>query len=363
MVRTVRVLALDVDGVLTDGTAVLGDAGREQKRYSFQDLDAVTKAFQLGLEVALVTGEENPIVEEVAHRFGVGHVIQGAKDKIEALRTLAHRFGVPLSEFCYVGDGDRDAPAFAYVGLGLAPANATAAAKAAAHRVLVRSGGAGAVAEAVDLLTQLQSAGSRQATLEEVVGRIVRDSVEAHRALLQDHLPVLVSIAQILVSAIRTGHKILLFGNGGSAADAQHVAGELVGRFLRESQPWPAMALTTDSSILTAIGNDWDFDDVFARQTRALARPGDVVVGISTSGHSPNVLRGLQAGRGQGAVTIGFTGIQGHAMLPYTDECFCAPASSTPRIQELHLLAWHAICEIVESELMTPEGACVAVER
>jgi len=189
--------------------------------------------------------------------------------------------------------------------------------------------------------------------LEEEMRRIVKDSLATHQRLLDESLPVLVQVAQTFVRAIRTGHKILLFGNGGSAADAQHVAGELTGRFLHDREPWPAIALTTNTSVLTAIGNDWVFADVFARQVRALARPGDVVVGISTSGRSPNVLRGLQAARGQGATTVGFTGADGGAMREHTDVCFCAPAQSTPRIQELHLLAWHAICEIVETELTT----------
>jgi D-sedoheptulose 7-phosphate isomerase len=198
----------------------------------------------------------------------------------------------------------------------------------------------------------LQIDGEQSATLEKEMQRIVSESLTAHQRLLGESLLVLVQVAQTFVHAIRTGHKILLFGNGGSAADAQHVAGELVGRFFRESEPWPAIALTTDTSILTAVGNDFEFADIFARQVRALARPGDVVVGISTSGHSPNVLRGLHAGRDRGGVMVGFTGANGSAMREYTDVCFCAPAQSTPRIQELHVLAWHAICEMVEAELM-----------
>ena len=130
------------------------------------------------------------------------------------------------------------------------------------------------------------------------------------------------------------------------------MAGELVGRFLKESEPWPAIALTTDSSILTAVGNDWEFEDIFARQVRALAKPGDLVAGISTSGRSPNVIRGLQAGRAKGATTIAFTGANGVAMAEHANICFRAPADSTPRIQELHLLAWHTICEMVERELL-----------
>ncbi len=357
MVKGIRVLALDIDGVLTDGIALLKSSGREEKRISFHDLDAVTQARRSGLTVVLVTAESNTMVDRIAKRFGVEHVVRDAKDKLLALTALSDQIGISLDKFCYIGDSDRDAPALSQVGLGLAPANATSAAKAAAHRVLSHPGGAGAVAEAVALLRRLQTDGERAGALEEDMRRIVEDSLASHRRLLDESLPVLVQVAQTFVRAIRTGHKILIFGNGGSAADAQHVAGELVGRFLQESEPWPILALTTDTSVLTAVGNDWGFAEVFARQVRALARPGDVVVGISTSGRSPNVLRGLQAGRELGATTIGFTGADGGEMKEHVSVCFHAPAETTPRIQELHLLAWHAICEIVEAELTSGLGS------
>jgi D-sedoheptulose 7-phosphate isomerase len=182
--------------------------------------------------------------------------------------------------------------------------------------------------------------------------RIIGDSIAAHQRLLDESLPVLAQVAETLFTAIRTGNKLLFFGNGGSAADAQHVAGEFVGRFLRESPPYAAIALTTDTSVLTCIGNDWEFDAVFERQVRALARPGDVVVGISTSGTSSNVIRGLRAGRAMGATTIGFTGANDGLLSEVCDIVFCAPAAVTPRIQELHLMAWHTICEVVEVRLL-----------
>ena len=352
MVSDLRVLALDIDGVLTDGTAALSDRGDEQKRFSFHDLDAVTQAMRSGLQVVLVTAEENPAVENIARRFGVEQVVQGAKDKVLALNALSDRLGIPLSAFCYVGDGDRDAPALLQVGLGLAPANATPAARAAAHRLLSRSGGAGAAAEAVELILSLQTDREHAATLEKEMSQIVTDSIAAHKRLSEESLPILVQVAQIFIRAIRTGHKILLFGNGGSAAEAQHVAGEIIGRFAQESSPWPALALTTDTSVITAIANDWEYAEVFARQVRGLARSGDVVVGISTSGHSQNVLRGLDAGRQCGATTISFSGANGGGMADHSDICFLAPATATPRIQELSLLAWHSVCELVERELV-----------
>lgn len=352
MVTKIRVLALDIDGVITDGTASLSDNGDEDKRFSFQDLDAVTQAQRAGLPVAFVTAEDTPTVDRIMRRFKCDLVRRGAKDKLLALEALSRELNVHLDEFCYVGDGDRDAPALRRVGLGLAPLNATYLAKASAHRVLSKPGGNGAVAEALRLLRQLHSSEENADVMEKSMYAIVKNSIEAHQRLLEHALPVLVRVMQAFVRTIRSGNKILLFGNGGSAADAQHVAGELVGRFLQESEPWPVIALTTDSSILTAVGNDWDFSEVFSRQVRALARPGDVVVGISTSGRSANVIRGLQAGRAKGALTVGFTGSGGNQMREHTDICFQAPADSTPRIQELHLLAWHTICEMVERDLL-----------
>jgi len=351
VVRRIRLLALDIDGVVTDGTASVVREGGD-KRISFQDLDAVTILRRQGVEVALVTGEDDESVGRIAERFGVSTVVRGAKDKARALVDLAARLSVDLDEVCYVGDSDRDAPSLQLVALGLAPANATPVAKAAAHRVLAAPGGGGAVAEAVRLVVELSALAEGSVHRLQLLERIVGDSREAHGRITAEHLAVLDRIAHELARAIACGRKVLIFGNGGSAADAQHVAGELVGRFARESDPWPAIALTTDTSILTCVGNDWSFAEVFRRQVRALARTGDVVVGISTSGHSENVLLGIAAARQIGAVTIGFSGAVPGPLGEAVDVCFCAPARTTPRIQELHLLAWHAICEVVEAELM-----------
>ena len=345
----IQLLALDIDGVLTDGRVTLAADGTETKRLNFHDLDHLTLARREGLPVVLITGETGPLVTAIARRFGVEGVMMGAKDKLAAVRQVAAEHQVELNRVCYVGDSDRDAPALAAVGLGLAPANATPVAQSAAHRVLTRAGGDGAAAEAVRLVRQMNMPTSRY---EAEMRRIAEDSIRAHERYLAESLPLVAQVAGVFVRALRGGSKIMFFGNGGSAADAQHVAGDLVGRFLKESEPWPALALTVDSSILTCVGNDWSFEDVFGRQVRALARPGDVVVGISTSGKSPNVLRGLRDGRARGCVTIGFTGAQGTAMQAECDLCFLAPSDLTPRIQELHLLAWHSICEVVEATLL-----------
>jgi len=159
-------------------------------------------------------------------------------------------------------------------------------------------------------------------------------------------------IAEAITAAFRGGHKLLIAGNGGSAADAQHIAGEFLSRLNFDRNPLPAIALTTDSSVLTAIGNDYGFDRTFERQVRGLGRPGDVFIAISTSGRSPNVIAALNAAREGGLTTIGFTGSDTDGfMQPLCDHCLAAPAEETPLVQQIHIVAAHAICGLVESTL------------
>ncbi|MBI4582007.1 MAG: SIS domain-containing protein [Planctomycetes bacterium] len=154
--------------------------------------------------------------------------------------------------------------------------------------------------------------------------------------------------AELLVACLRDGGAVHICGNGGSAADAQHIAAELAGRFLRDRRALACSALTTNTSALTAIGNDYSYDAVFARQVEAVVRPGDVVWIISTSGGSPSVLAAAKAARARQAKVLGFTGGEGGAMPPLCDVCFIAPAETTYAIQQLHQIAYHAICDIVE---------------
>lgn len=163
---------------------------------------------------------------------------------------------------------------------------------------------------------------------------------------------VIGQITDAMIRCFRQGNKLLICGNGGSAADAQHVAGEFINRFRFEHAALPAIALTTDTSVLTCIGNDTDFENIFSRQVEALAKPGDILVGISTSGGSPNILKALEAARMLGVVTIAFTGENGAAkMSPLSDLCFVVPSADTPRIQESHIFVWHVICAIVEQNM------------
>ncbi|MCX6006831.1 MAG: D-sedoheptulose 7-phosphate isomerase [Chloroflexi bacterium] len=185
---------------------------------------------------------------------------------------------------------------------------------------------------------------------------MIEAELHIHAQVLEDTIKQTASLIGDIVECIcrcfQQGNKLMLCGNGGSAADAQHVAAELVNRFCLERSALPAIALTTDSSILTCIGNDSAFEHIFARQVEALARPGDVLVGISTSGRSANVLRALEAARARQVITVGFTGANGkESMEPNCDYCLVVPSIDTARIQECHEFVLHVICGLVERTL------------
>lgn len=179
----------------------------------------------------------------------------------------------------------------------------------------------------------------------------LQDSIDTKKALLSTNLDVIREIADVLVRAFKNNHRLYLIGNGGSAADAQHIAGELIGRFKMNRRPLPAVALTTDTSVMTALANDFGYDTCFARQVEALADPGDVVLAFSTSGNSKGILSAVQIARARGAIAIGFTGKDGGILKDAVDICLKIPSNNTPRIQECHITVGHILCSIVEKEL------------
>ncbi|KAF0159281.1 MAG: D-sedoheptulose 7-phosphate isomerase [Syntrophaceae bacterium] len=187
--------------------------------------------------------------------------------------------------------------------------------------------------------------------MKDHVVKLFKESCRVKEAFINDNLSKLVNVIEILTAALKAGNKIMIFGNGGSAADAQHIAAEFVNRFIIERPPLPAIALTTDTSVITSIGNDYDFSEIFSKQIRALGQEGDVAWGISTSGNSPNVLKGLELAKKMGLVTLAFTGKDGGAIAQIADLSLNVSSSSTARIQETHITAGHAICELVDIKL------------
>jgi D-sedoheptulose 7-phosphate isomerase len=199
---------------------------------------------------------------------------------------------------------------------------------------------------------------SNEDAIERLVATRIQENLAMTQALLGDGklLETVAEVGRRMARALAARQRVFFFGNGGSAADAQHLAAELVGRFGRERRALPAIALTTDTSAITAVANDSSFEKIFARQIEALAEPGDVAVGISTSGKSANVLAAIRAAKERGVVTVGMTGGSGRELAAAADYCIRIPTDNTARVQEKHILIGHILCEIVESELF-PEGA------
>ena len=188
---------------------------------------------------------------------------------------------------------------------------------------------------------------------DNLIVKRLKESVDVKNQIAEDPelLGVITKIAKLIIEAYRNGKKVILFGNGGSATDAQHITAELVGKYYVDRDPLPAVALTTNTSSLTAIGNGYSLDIVFTRQLKALGQKGDVVIGISTSGNSENVIQAFKVAREMGLITVGFTGKSGGKLRSVADHCLCIPSDDTPRIQEGHITIGHIICEIVEREL------------
>jgi D-sedoheptulose 7-phosphate isomerase len=187
--------------------------------------------------------------------------------------------------------------------------------------------------------------------MKEQVIKAFEESAEVKRRFVREHADRIVEVARLIARAFKEGHKVLLFGNGGSSTDASHIAAEFVGRYHRDRAPLPAIALGTDVATLTCIANDYTYDEIFARQVRAHGQKGDIVIAISTSGNSSNVLKGAEAARAIGLITVGWTGGKGGKLASLVDHCFIVPSTVTARIQESHITLGHVLCELIEEDV------------
>ena len=187
--------------------------------------------------------------------------------------------------------------------------------------------------------------------MEDHIVKIFRESSQLKENFVNENLSKVVRVVDAITGALKAGNKILIFGNGGSAADAQHIAAEFVNRFIIERPPLPAIALSTDTSVITSIGNDYDFSEIFSKQIRAIGQSGDVAWGISTSGKSPNVIKALEVAKKMGLITIALTGRDGGDIARMVDHSLDVSSNSTPRIQEVHITVSHVICEMVDYKL------------
>lgn len=347
----VELVIFDIDGVLTDGSILVDSQGREQKRINIKDIDAIFELKRRGYRLAAVTGEDTEIVSYFRDRFPWDHFYSGCKKKLETVLLLTSELGLSMSQIAYVGDGKYDLEILSHVGLSVCPADAIREAQIQANVVLRRAGGEGCVWELLSVLEAYRKPDSDP-------GRYFLTCMADHQLIFKKMAAdkaftgKVVLVGQALAERLRKGGQLFLCGNGGSAADAQHIAAEFVGRFYKERPALRAEALTTNTSILTAIGNDYGYERIFVRQLEAKADPGDVLMGISTSGSSNNVLEALRWGKKTGLLTVMLTGEHYPAEADeLCDYVMNVPSRITPRIQEAHIFLGHLWAEFVENGL------------
>ena len=347
----IKLIATDVDGVLTNGKAYILN-NTEVKTICYQDLDVIANMRKDDIILAVITGEKNGFTEFVKEKIKPDFFYDACKNKVEVIQGIVDKLRISPDEVCYLGDGKYDISVFDYVGVGVCPKDAIAEVQRRASYILTRCGGEGCLKETYDYIKDcINSEGSITKT------EIETNILEHKRVLdliLQDNA-IKEKIENCVAEIVKTfqhGGQLLLCGNGGSAADAQHLATELVSRFYRERNALNAEALTINTSTLTAIGNDYSFDRVFARQVEAKGKSGDVLIGISTSGESKNVIEAIKSAKQINMKTIAFTGDRNSTMRNMADISIAVPAEDTPRVQEMHILIGHIICELVEKEFV-----------
>lgn len=345
----ISAIVFDVDGVLTDGSICVDQSGNEFKTYQITEIDALHAIKRMGYRIAAITGESTPIVDVFRSRVPWDQFISGCKDKKSAIKKLEVEFRISREEICYIGDGKYDIPAIQYAGVGICPQNAIPEVKQISDIILKESGGRHCVTEVYGLLKIRHNTDS---CFSEYLERGLNNHLQTFEAMRKNGslMEEMDQAATIVLRAIQNGRALYLCGNGGSAADSQHIATEFVSRFYQERPAFNAEALTVNTSSLTAIGNDYSFDHVFVRQLEAKGRPGDVFLGISTSGTSKNVVKAMEYAAQNGIHTILLTGSRRCEFDKNIYECVVRiPSEDTPRIQEGHIFVGHMIAEYVEA--------------
>ena len=343
----IELIVFDIDGVITDGSIIIDSNGNEQKKINLKDVDAIFELHRRGYKLAALTGEDTEIVNYFEKRFPWQYFYRGSHTKKETMQLIEKNTGIRRENICYVGDGKYDVEPLMYAGLGLCPANSIDRAKNAADIILQNDGGSGCVWEIISLLEKYNN--------ENCSHNFFFHRLEEHTNIFkrlasdQELTDTVMEIGDRIIEIFNNNGGLYLCGNGGSAADAQHIATEFVSRFYRERPGLNAEALSVNTSTLTAIGNDYSFERVFARQLQAKAKEGDMLIGITSSGRSKNVLAALQYAKENGITTVllmgGFENPQLDNLADYTIK---VPSLITPRIQEAHIFIGHVIAEYVE---------------
>lgn len=358
----IQALIFDIDGVITDGKQYMDGTSLEVKSVAYKDLDAIKSFQNEGIIVGCISGEDTAFSRKIAK--GLDYSVLGEKNKREILEGFCASHKIDCREICYIGDGKYDIEALKYAGIAVCPHDAIHEVKNVSDIILDTSAGQGCIAELYSKIYLRKKGYSELNCCKcENIDKIksnINTHYEITKQILKDEklLNTIDKVCQEIIASFKKNGQLFLCGNGGSAADAQHLAAELVGRFYLERRAYSAEALSTNTSIITALANDYDYSLIFARQIEAKGREGDVLIGITTSGTSENIFQAFKQAKNGKMLTVLMTGTLAKKYLPileYTDYIICVPSSDTPRIQECHILIGHIMCEIIENELVKGE--------
>lgn len=346
----IKLIVFDIDGVITDGSVIIDTNGNEQKKINLKDIDAIYELHRRGYTLAAITGEDTSIVDYFEKRFPWSYFYRGNKTKKETMQLIEADTKISREDICYIGDGKYDVEPLSYAGLGICPANAINKAKNAADIILQNNGGDGCIWEMISILEKYND--------PDCAHNYFFQRLEEHTDIFkklasdQELTNKVMKIGDELVSIFQKDGGLYLCGNGGSAADAQHIATEFISRFYKERPGLNAEALSVNTSTLTAIGNDYSFERVFTRQLEAKAKEGDMLIGITTSGTSKNVIEAIRYARNQGIKTVLLMGgYDDPEINDVADYMIKVPSLITPRIQEAHIFIGHVIAEYVEHKI------------
>jgi D-sedoheptulose 7-phosphate isomerase len=355
-------IVYDFDGVLTDNRVYLHEDGQEGVACNRADGLAIDLLRTAGVTQIIISTETNRVVETRAKKLKL-EVIQACEDKAYTLEALCRARGYRLDRVLYIGNDVNDLEAMRLVGYPVSPMDAHPSVRDISRVITTASGGHGVVRELADILLDAREGAlrSRRDNSPDMADRIrneLEDTVRLRQSVARDEalLERLGEIAETIATALHSGAKVIFAGNGGSFADAQHLAAEFVGRFMTERGPLSAVCLGTNPSTTTAVGNDYEFGEVFGRELRAIARKGDVFIPISTSGNSRNLVNAVCVARDAGLTVFALLG-KGGGRLAALAPSIVVPSDHTARIQELHITLGHIVCGLVDSLLETPQDS------
>lgn len=346
----IELIVFDIDGVITDGTVIIDSKGNEQKQISLKDIDAIYELHRRGYKLAAITGEDTEIVNYFEKRFPWEYFYRGNHTKRETMQQIEQGTGISREHICYVGDGKYDIEPLSYAGLGICPADAIDIARDAADIILQKNGGKGCIWELVSILEKY----GNEDNPHNYFFQRLEEHTDIFKKLASDQelMDTAMAVGKEIIKTLNSHGGLYLCGNGGSAADAQHIATEFISRFYKERPGLNAEALSVNTSTLTAISNDYSFERVFVRQIEAKARKGDMVVGLSTSGRSQNVLEALRFAKQHGmAAVLLMGGFESMELEGAADYIIKVPSMITPRIQEAHIFIGHVLAEYVEYKM------------